>query len=121
MNIHPSLTILAENRIEIRLLNGIKHIVQNVMVPDLETRRSAVGALINISVNARNKIEIRNDGGIPPLIQCLGATDAETRRFALRVVYNLVLNGNLLVEFHVFILDQRKTRLNSVNKEVSLI
>ena len=78
---------------------------------DVETRRSAVGSLINISVNAKNKAEIRTEGGITPLIQCLNSTDSETRRYALRAIYNVTINGSYTnIEFlNNFVLDENKS------------
>ncbi len=93
---------------EIRLLDGIKAITDCLTSTDMETKRSAVGALINLSVNgsqrstiikltilklAKNKVEIRNEGGLSLLVQCLLSTDTETRRYSLRAIYNLAING----------------------------
>jgi hypothetical protein len=63
---------------------------------DVETRRAAVGTMINLSVNKSHKLKIKQAGAISPLISCLESRlDDETVRYAVRAMYNLTINEDI--------------------------
>ena len=82
-----------ENRLAISRANGVKDVVACLSSADEETRRSAVGCLINLSLSAPQKLEVKQAGGVKSLVQCLSSTDVETVRYTARALSNLCTVG----------------------------
>ena len=92
------LSIDGENRESIQN-GGLLPVIQCLRSKDVETRRSAMGCLINLSINPTTKEQIRILGGMPEIVKCLSSTDVETVRYSLRTLCNLSFNGKKRMVF----------------------
>ena len=99
------LSIDDENEVEFCKLGALNPIIDCVDSTDVETQRSALSALCNLSVNGtiifkyinllsdNNKKEIREIGGLRPIINSLKSKDQRVVREAARALRNLSFNG----------------------------
>ncbi|KAL0215444.1 hypothetical protein P9112_007628 [Eukaryota sp. TZLM1-RC] len=70
----------------------LRVVVSALNTDDLETKRSVVGALINLSIPSKNKSALRQLGVLSSLTKSLTSSDIETVRYALRALTNLTFD-----------------------------
>jgi hypothetical protein len=68
--------------------SGVRSMLHALQATDMDTRRSASGALINLSIEDAHKDEVTKLGGLKLILRCLAHTsqDAETARSLLRCI-----------------------------------
>lgn len=85
--------ILAENKVAIVELGGLKPLIQQMNSPNVEVQCNAVGCITNLATHEENKAKIAKSGALPPLTRLARSRDMRVQRNATGALLNMTHSG----------------------------